>query len=658
MVDRIILGLCLLVSWVPAFADAITTEALLDEMTDLARLCELPEPFYITRQFSSYDRNSKSPTQDWFANGDCGQFIRVEEVAGRKENVLMDTAGPGAVVRIWSANPEGTLRIYIDGVTEPTLMADMQDLLGGRYPGLPKPLAGERARGWNLYFPIPYAKHCKITSDKGGFYYHVNYRTYAEDVSVSSFTVADLERLAGRIKEIADRLDDPRSAGRAPAAGEKQAFNVSVPAGGEADLGQLTGPRMIHEFVTRLSVDDTIAAARGVVLVMDFDGGQRVECPLGDFFGTAPGLNPYASLPLGVTKDDSPELWCHWRMPFEKTARIRVKNYNGQTATLTGHFVSTPYQWVTGRSLYFHAGWRIENNLPSRPWIDWTHLAAFGKGRFVGGMLHIQNPNRNWWGEGDEKIYLDEEAFPSTFGTGSEDYYGYAWCCPELFYHAYHNQTHASAPSNYGDASVNRFHILDDMPFRSAFRFDMENWHSMSTVLVNRAAVSYWYSLGGPASFEPITPAMVVYRPLPQLEVYRVAGVIEAEDMEVLADVDRLHKQVREKPWSNEKHLWWDADKPGDRLPLAFESPVGGRRHVRICLTRFNDYAQIQLYINDRKAGEVIDLYAPGAEITEEIDLGEFDLNKGRNHLTVEIVGANEAAKKRYIIGIDYIRIK
>jgi len=40
-------------------------------------------------------------------------------VTGRKEHVMMDIAGPGAIVRIWSANPAGTLRIYLDGAATP-----------------------------------------------------------------------------------------------------------------------------------------------------------------------------------------------------------------------------------------------------------------------------------------------------------------------------------------------------------------------------------------------------------------------------------------------------------------------------------------------------------------------------------------------------------
>ena len=56
-------------------------------------------------------------------------------------------------------------------------------------------------------------------------------------------------------------------------------------------------------------------------------------------------------------------------------------------------------------------------------------------------MLHVVEPRGGWWGEGDEKFFVDGEKFPSTFGTGSEDYFGYAWGDCTLFQHAYHDQT-------------------------------------------------------------------------------------------------------------------------------------------------------------------------------------------------------------------------
>ncbi len=84
----------------PATSGDISLALLLDDMTNLARLPEFPAPAYSCRQFSSYDRASKSPGYpSWFANNDCGQYLRVEDKDGRKEYVMMDAQGPGAIVR-------------------------------------------------------------------------------------------------------------------------------------------------------------------------------------------------------------------------------------------------------------------------------------------------------------------------------------------------------------------------------------------------------------------------------------------------------------------------------------------------------------------------------------------------------------------------------
>ena len=118
----------------------------------------------------------------------------------------------------------------------------------------------------------------------------------------------------------------------------------------------------------------------------------------------------------------------------------------------------------------FHAKWHRDAFLPTEPerWIDWPMLKTTGKGRFCGVMLHVYNPKGGWWGEGDEKFLVDGEKFPSTFGTGSEDYFGYAWCNPSLFQNAFHNQTY-NQRGNAGSISVNRWHIADNVPFQTSF---------------------------------------------------------------------------------------------------------------------------------------------------------------------------------------------
>lgn len=647
---------------VQGYAQAITTGSLLTDMTDLQRLAEQPSPAYTTRQFSSYDRASTDPKiatdANWFANGDAGQYLRIEDKAGRKEHVMMDIDGPGAIVRIWSANPKGTLRVYLDGQDDPVMEAAMADLLGGKVEGLPKPIAGERSAGWNLYFPIPYAKHCKVTSDQGGFYYHVNYRTYPAGTDVKSFTSADLKDLRNEIQELAKRLAAPRSAVVLPEGTAKTRYGQSLAPGASADIVELQGTKVIRALEMTLSAKDLAAAARGLVLQMTFDGEQTVECPLGDFFGTAPGLNPYEALPSGMVGGSPATLYSHWVMPFETSAKITVRNLSTQPAEVAGAATSGPYAW-TSRSMHFHSKWRIQRDLPTRPFSDWTHLECTGSGRFVGGGLHVVNPVRDWWGEGDEKIYVDGEKFPSHFGTGSEDYYGYAWCSPALFVHAYHNQPRCDGPGNYGNTSVNRFHILDDIPFTSEFKFDLENWHANGGAKTVRAAVSYWYAKpGGKDFFKPITAADLVLTEVPEYQVPRVAGALEGEKLKVIHKAGKLDIQDLGERYSNSCQLWWTQAKPGDKLVLAFEASEAGSRHVLVRLTKARDYGQVQLYVNDRKAGDVLDLYNPDVIPTGEIDLGVFDLKKGENQLGIEITGANEKAIKAYMFGLDYVKLK
>ena len=84
-------------------------------------------------------------------------------------------------------------------------------------------------------------------------------------------------------------------------------------------------------------------------------------------------------------------------------------------------------------------------------------------------------PRGGWWGEGDEKFFVDGERFPSTIGTGSEDYFGYAWCDPGLFEYAYHCQS--MTEGNRGHQSVLRWHITDNIPFQTSFEACIEKYY-------------------------------------------------------------------------------------------------------------------------------------------------------------------------------------
>ena len=655
-------GYVILAGWLAvsaAGATEITTATLLAEMTDLKAMAEFPEPAYTCRQFSSYDRASTSPAdaKTWFANADAGQYLRVEERDGRKEYVMMDADGPGAVVRIWSANPEGTLRIYLDNDKTPVLEAPMKDVLGGKLPGIPAPIACETSRGWNSYLPIPYAKHCKITSDNGRFYYHVNYRTYVAGTAVASFEKGDLKRFAQQVRKVAAQLAAPRKAGVRPADRKDRPFDLTIEPGASRLLDGFDGGGAVCSFKVRVGAKNVPQALRHVIVTMRFDGETTVASPIGDFFGAAPGLNPYESLPLGVTKDG--EMWCHWHMPFEKSASIELRNLGDEAVSIRANVATTPHTW-TDRSMHFHAKWRTEFDVPTRPMQDWNYLTARGKGVFAGVAFAIANPVKQWWGEGDEKIYVDGETFPSHFGTGTEDYYGYAWCCNIPFTHAYHNQPRCDGPGNYGHTSVNRWHILDRIPFTKDFRFDMELWHWNELCRVTMSVVPYWYAIPGATdTVRPIQPSDLKLTLLPPFKAEKVEGAIEGEAMHIVEKTAEVGAQEIDG-CSDGSHLWWRGGaKPGDKLVLGFRAKKPPGRY-RVCarFVKAADYGIVQISVNGEKAGAPIDLYNDGVIVSKEMELGVFDLKPGENRLTVEIVGANAKAKKDYMFGLDYILLK
>lgn len=107
-----------------ASAAVVTTGTLLQEMTDLGRLAQWPDPAYRTIQFSSFDRRSTtSEAPGWFSNADGFgrepipgflQALREPREDGTGLYLLAEVGGPGAIVRGWSAGMGGVLRVSLD----------------------------------------------------------------------------------------------------------------------------------------------------------------------------------------------------------------------------------------------------------------------------------------------------------------------------------------------------------------------------------------------------------------------------------------------------------------------------------------------------------------------------------------------------------------
>ena len=496
----------------------ISVLTLLHEMVDLDHLARLPGARFVAGQTASTDRRSKQPADadGWFANDDFvtdteANLVRVEAAPdGGKRYVLLDAAGPGAVVRIWSANPTGTLRIYVDDDARPVLEAPMAALLSGGFPPFVTPFGQVTARGYSLYFPIPYRNCCLVTVDSivspdpfngrptAKLYFQIGTRSYRPVAAgnLRPYAPAEVTRAGGALARTALLLRDglpapgPRPGRRTialpPAPLDRQhpiSLNIPAPQGG----GRLTELRL----ATSERDPDKL---RSTTLTLAFDGDETVSAPLVEFFGTGPEIVPYRSLPMIIEPDGT--LVCRFPMPFGREAVLGVSREGDGAAELQGS-VTVDAAPFDAASLLFRATWRPRATIRTRPFQDWHIATLEGTGQQVGTLLDVENPpGVAWWGEGDEKIFVDGEPFPSLFGTGTEDYFGYAWSQTETFAHAYHAQTRAPANGFAGLFSMNRFLVLDPVPFERSLRFDLEIWHWSDTSIA-ADAILYWYARPG-----------------------------------------------------------------------------------------------------------------------------------------------------------------
>ncbi len=445
--------------------------------------------------------------------------------------VLADITGPGCLTRLWSSNPgeAGLIRIYLDNQPKPVLEARLLDLLSGtwevqqgdkRVRPIPSPWASERARGFELIFPIPFQQRCLVVVERPSLQYQINYRRYAAGTLVTSFTMDDVLNEQKSLQAEAQRLNNQIAVSHNHLARELGGLNTDekpdvqqvafeppqFARGTSKELVLLEEPganpnRAIVQIDATITADRMIDALRKVVFSITFDNSvvPQVEVPLGDFFGTAAGANPLSTLPLQVTA--SGKLTSRWIMPYARNARITLKNLDVQPVTVQLNITHVPFRW-TDKSLYFHSTWRTAS-LNTRPYQDWSMLQLKGHGHLAGTFLSVHNPVKEWWGEGDSKVWLDGETFPSYWGTGTDDDFGLGWADKSLFSHLWRAQSRHDGKGHEGFTSLFRARLLDRIVFTKSLKYELEVRHDLPNVHVQYAATSYWYARPGATQERP-----------------------------------------------------------------------------------------------------------------------------------------------------------
>jgi len=410
--------------------------------------------------------------------------------------------------------------------------------------------------------------------------------------------------------------------------------NSNVAPGQSKVLMDVKGPGVItHIWMTFLGPEPHPWAKKGsanhqeMLLRIYWDGGKRpgVEAPVGDFFANCFGKrSEVISLPVIVEDADSYN--CFWHMPFRKSARIKVVNQSQKPVSLLYYNID----WIKKDKIprdtpYFYAQYRQE--YPVRKGEDYVVLDTEGKGHYVGTVLAVRTRSPAWFGEGDEKIYIDGEKKPSIWGTG------------------------------------NRWHITDPFVFTKGIKVTFEHYgwmspdenpeyksHSWNEREDDYSSVAFWYQTGEP-TFKASAPHADKRR-LPNLDkIFPARGYTE----------EKFHGQgntvIQNLSIYPNGHLLYTPQSQNQAwLQIPFEVKKKEPQRLLLVMTRSYNFGKYQAYLNGIKIGEVMDIYSEEI-FTREYHLLDFWPEPGNYTLRLECVGRNPQSTG-YYLGIESVRLR
>ncbi|MFN7147296.1 MAG: glycoside hydrolase family 172 protein, partial [Myxococcota bacterium] len=307
--------------------------------------------------------------------------------------------------------------------------------------------------------------------------------------------------------------------------------------GASLDLLDVQGAgRVVSMWVTFSVVDgDAHSALREPSLSMWWDGAAEpaVQVPLGDFFALGHGEpGEVVSLPVVASLTG---LSCRWTMPFADGARVRITNDGPHELRV---YWQVDWERIPAEDVgpyRFQAAWRREP--ATERGRDFLVADLRGEGNYVGTVLAVDPREPEWWGEGDDLVWIDGAAAPTLLGTGTEDFVHQAWGLRPM-----------SAPfSGVVDGkgrhtTIYRWHVSDPIPFRSSFRMVMQQ-HAKGSVPRSDdvSATSFWYQRPPLSPVAPLPPADARL-PAPGVpkDAWRVRGEVVPVDLAGLADASRF----------------------------------------------------------------------------------------------------------------------
>jgi hypothetical protein len=310
--------------------------------------------------------------------------------------------------------------------------------------------------------------------------------------------------------------------------GGRNADQWLVPPKSSMVLADISGPAQItHLWMTQY------AGYRECLLKVTYDDVSfpSVLVPLGDFFCLGHSMvNSFQSV-LFTASTNFPYHFnkpcafnCYVPMPFAKRAVVELINESDREQLQYFYVDYETLEEFPADTAYFHAefhranpfrGWgpKILPNTPEADAINverqaWDNnyviLETKGRGHYIGCNLSVTNFTNDWWGEGDDMIWVDGYKWPPDLhGTGSEDYLGHAGGMQEDAAlrngsSIFEGRTIPTPEinlwrSNSGYQTGYVFHLENPVHFEKEIIVTIEHGHA-NHLANEMSSVAYWYT--------------------------------------------------------------------------------------------------------------------------------------------------------------------
>ena len=178
-------------------------------------------------------------------------------------------------------------------------------------------------------------------------------------------------------------------------------------------------------------------------------------------------------------------------------------------------------------------------------------------------------------------------------------------------------------------------------------------------ILLDRAGggelIKWGNYAGGPLPFGP----------QPKLAPIKDLGpglIIEGEILKILKSDGPARPQAMQSfgngTWSGNSQLWWVAGKQDATLTVELTVPNAGNYDLHFAATKALDYGIHSFSLNGKTLGKPHDFFqAKGVAHTGQINLGKATFKKGKNTLTIKSTGTHPDSVKRYMFGLDFLRL-